>query len=373
MEMLRVLFLICISLATVAGDYACVCNYEIEAGVLLHPNDKAELLGQMFEFDCKPAGFGNSAGNYLEIMFEGRIGYIKESANIQSQTCPGAIPTTDLVTTTTHTRTTTLPPTTTTNRPTTTTTTSTHGPTTTTATTTPQHTTTTTTITTTVPSPITTATTTTTTTARPTAPTTRPNTPASTEGTIRTTFKPSSVPEGHTELCPNISNNYVSINGGFLGQHGDYCFVLVNDSVGWHKAMSHCKDAGGGYLVCVSNKAQQDYLVRFLDNHHYVQSIWLGLTDSTLDGATAEGKWAWLSGDPVTYTNFGSDYNGHSQVTHDINDCVIMKQGGDWTDVRCGLPFLSGPLEYRHPYICQYNVTSKPPEIFHPSTDNLIG
>ncbi|XP_052286895.1 uncharacterized protein LOC127882349 isoform X3 [Dreissena polymorpha] len=330
MEMLRVfrvLFLICISLATVAGDYACVCNYEIEAGVLLHPNDKAELLGQMFEFDCKPAGFGNSAGNYLEIMFEGRIGYIKESANIQSQTCPGAIPTTDLVTTTTHTRTTTLPPTTTTNRPTTTTTTSTHGPTTTTATTTPQHTTTTTTITTTVPSPITTATTTTTTTARPTAPTTRPNTPASTEGTIRTTFKPSSVPE----------------------------------------------DAGGGYLVCVSNKAQQDYLVRFLDNHHYVQSIWLGLTDSTLDGATAEGKWAWLSGDPVTYTNFGSDYNGHSQVTHDINDCVIMKQGGDWTDVRCGLPFLSGPLEYRHPYICQYNVTSKPPEIFHPSTDNLIG
>ncbi|KAH3826972.1 hypothetical protein DPMN_128900 [Dreissena polymorpha] len=55
-------------------------------------------------------------------------------------------------------------------------------------------------------------------------------------------------------------------------------------------------DAGGGYLFHVSNKAEQDYLVRCLDNHHYVQSIWLGLTDSTLDGATAEGKWAWLSG-----------------------------------------------------------------------------
>ncbi|KAH3826970.1 hypothetical protein DPMN_128898 [Dreissena polymorpha] len=65
--------MICVSLATVAGDYACVCNYNVEAAVRLLPDENAEPLGYMYEFDCKPAGVGSQTGNFLEIMFEGKV------------------------------------------------------------------------------------------------------------------------------------------------------------------------------------------------------------------------------------------------------------------------------------------------------------
>jgi len=54
--------------------------------------------------------------------------------------------------------------------------------------------------------------------------------------------------------------------------------------------------AGKGYIAHVTNQQEQDYFVRFLANHTYVQSIWLGLTDSEQEGATVEGKWTWISG-----------------------------------------------------------------------------
>ncbi|KAH3826978.1 hypothetical protein DPMN_128906 [Dreissena polymorpha] len=68
-----VLLLIFATFATVAGDYPCVCNYNVEAAVHLLPDDNSEALGYMYEFDCKPAGVGQGNINYLEIMFEGKV------------------------------------------------------------------------------------------------------------------------------------------------------------------------------------------------------------------------------------------------------------------------------------------------------------
>ncbi|KAH3779992.1 aggrecan core protein-like isoform X2 [Dreissena polymorpha] len=190
--------------------------------------------------------------------------------------------------------------------------------------------------------------------------------------TISTTE--TSVPEDHIELCPDHVKGDLSIFGGYLGQFGDYCFELVNVSTQWYNGQRHCTDAGGGYLAHVSNKAEQDFVVRFLEKHHYVESVWLGLTDSETEGKTTEGHWSWISGVPVTYTNFGHDYNGNGVITHERNDCVIMKQGGEWTDVHCGVSFFFGTgFGESHPFICQFNVTSKPPNIFHIFTDVLVG
>ncbi|WAR14607.1 REG3B-like protein [Mya arenaria] len=227
--------------------------------------------------------------------------------------------------------------------PTTTTTTPTTPTKTTTTTTNPTTPTTTTTITNNNSSTTPTTTTTTTTIKTPKTPLT----------TTTTTTSP--MISSHIELCPDHVRNDLSIFKGFLGQYGDYCFELVDVKIQWHNAQRHCTVAGDGFLVHVTNQLEQDYIVRFLSNHTYVESIWLGLTDSEQEGATAEGKWTWISGDPVTFTKFGPDFNTQTANDHKLHDCVIMKNGGEWTDVPCGVSLFVGTgFGESHPFICQY-------------------
>ncbi|XP_052760687.1 uncharacterized protein LOC128203347 [Mya arenaria] len=356
-KMTRSFVFLVLNLALANGDYECVCNYNVELPVYDHPNEHSSSIGYLYEFDCKPKEPSSEHPNFLQIMFEGQEGFVKIDNNVQPQTCPGNIPPSDLVTTIkphgNEKTTTTLTETTTT-------------PTTTASTTTTSTTITTpTTTTTTTPTPSTTTSTT----------TTHRTTSTSTEHTTTTpTPNPTSIPEGHIELCPAHVRNDLSIFKGFLGQYGDYCFELVDVKTQWHNAQRHCTIAGNGFIVHVTNQLEQDYFVRFLSNHTYVESVWLGLTDSEQEGATAEGKWTWISGAPVTFTKFGPDFNSESATDHKLHDCVIMKNGGEWTDVSCGVALVLGTgFGESHPFICQYNVTSKPPSLFGHLTDALVG
>jgi len=61
-------------------------------------------------------------------------------------------------------------------------------------------------------------------------------------------------------------------------------------------------------------------------------------------------------GDPITDTNFGPDFNSHTTDIHALNDCVIMKKTGEWTDVPCGVALVLGTgFGESHPFICQYS------------------
>jgi hypothetical protein len=63
-----------------------------------------------------------------------------------------------------------------------------------------------------------------------------------------------------------------------------------------------------------------------------------------------------VTGAPYKYNNFKGDYAKHTSTDHKLNDCVIMKQGGEWTDVGCGVTFFLGTgFGEKHPYICQYS------------------
>ncbi|KAH3824999.1 hypothetical protein DPMN_126861 [Dreissena polymorpha] len=64
----------------------------------------------------------------------------------------------------------------------------------------------------------------------------------------------------------------------------------------WHNAQRHCMVAGHGDLVDIRDQWKQDYVVRCSANHTNVPSIWLGLTDSEKEGATAEGQVTWVTG-----------------------------------------------------------------------------
>ncbi|KAH3826988.1 hypothetical protein DPMN_128916 [Dreissena polymorpha] len=54
--------------------------------------------------------------------------------------------------------------------------------------------------------------------------------------------------------------------------------------------------AGHGMLIEIQDRLKQDYIVRLLAKRPNVTSIWIGLTDSETEGATAEGQWKWASG-----------------------------------------------------------------------------
>ncbi|XP_052271770.1 salivary glue protein Sgs-3-like [Dreissena polymorpha] len=249
-----------------------------------------------------------------DFLFKPYTKYISSTVGTTSTTTtttttpkPTTIATTTTPTPTTTTTTTPKPTstttTTTTPQPTTTTTTTTPTPTTTT-TTTPKPTTTTTT--TTTPLPTTTTATTTTTPKPTTTPTTTTTSitpiPTTTTSTT-TTFKASPIPtssvpaltEGRIDLCPSNVKGDANLFQGYLGQYGENCLELVPVKTQWHNAQRHCQVAGHGSLIDVQDTFKQDYIVRFLAIHTNVESIWLGLTDSEKEGASAEGKWTWVS------------------------------------------------------------------------------
>ena len=99
---------------------------------------------------------------------------------------------------------------------------------------------------------------------------------------------------GHIEACPKyIRETDVNRYNGFLGQYGEFCYELVNTPTQWTNADRHCQIVSTGHLVQVLIQDEQDFLVRFLNKHHFVNSVWLGLTDS---GTNSEGQWRWVSG-----------------------------------------------------------------------------
>ena len=53
----------------------------------------------------------------------------------------------------------------------------------------------------------------------------------------------------------------------------------------------------GGHLVTISDQAEQDLINELFPSGLY----WMGITDEG-----HEGQWVWMTGEPVTYTNWGS-------------------------------------------------------------------
>ena len=101
---------------------------------------------------------------------------------------------------------------------------------------------------------------------------------------------------GYIGLCPDHLKGVNNAFGGNIGQYGVHCLELVQAGTQWHNARSQCMVAGHGSLLEIHDPWKQDYVVRFLANHTNVDSIWLGLTDSVNEGATAEGNWTWVTG-----------------------------------------------------------------------------
>lgn len=99
---------------------------------------------------------------------------------------------------------------------------------------------------------------------------------------------------------------------------GHYYFVHTSPR-NWFEARDLCAQAGG-HLITI-NSAQENALANSLINY---SEHWIGQTDELV-----EGSWAWITGEPVTYTNWApsepNNLNGE--------DYQEMYVNGQWNDL----------------------------------------
>jgi len=126
--------------------------------------------------------------------------------------------------------------------------------------------------------------------------------------------------------------------GGAVEFNGHW-YLYVGDAKTWHNAKADC-EARGGHLATMSD-ATEDTFVYNLGGQ---QRIWFGFTDEG-----HEGTWVWITGEPVTYTNW---YSGEPNNTNG-NEHYTEYITSQWNDV---------PASSNKAYVCEFE-TNEPPSV----------
>ncbi|XP_055973252.1 FRAS1-related extracellular matrix protein 1 isoform X1 [Sorex fumeus] len=116
--------------------------------------------------------------------------------------------------------------------------------------------------------------------------------------------------------------------------HSGFCHSLITRQKGtWNTAVQACRRQHLGSLVTVLSKQHMQWLWGISGR----KPFWIGLNDQ---GRT--GHWEWISGQPVTFTNWR---RGTPQRSKPGRNCVLVQRQGKWQtkDCRKGKP---------HNYVC---------------------
>ncbi|XP_015200443.2 FRAS1-related extracellular matrix protein 1a isoform X2 [Lepisosteus oculatus] len=117
--------------------------------------------------------------------------------------------------------------------------------------------------------------------------------------------------------------------------NGNCCyFVSTDHTATWNSATRACKEIYHGNLVSVLSKPDMDWLWDFSGR----KPFWIGLNDRE-----NIGKWEWVGGEPVTFTNWRK---GPPRVKRKAGkNCVLVWRRGKWQVKDC-------KKGRRHHYIC---------------------
>eukprot|EP00929_Paragymnodinium_shiwhaense_P114705 TRINITY_DN83185_c0_g1_i1.p1 TRINITY_DN83185_c0_g1~~TRINITY_DN83185_c0_g1_i1.p1 ORF type:complete len:324 (+),score=31.98 TRINITY_DN83185_c0_g1_i1:81-1052(+) len=115
------------------------------------------------------------------------------------------------------------------------------------------------------------------------------------------------------------------------------CFA---EAKSWMDAAAHCKSLGKS-LMTVKDAYDTAYLLShacFSDaNYHGWKCMWIGLNDHK-----NEGRWSWLSGTELKYTNWGpgepNNWGGREDCAEMCRNFQVDGQWGKWNDGHCDRP-----------------------------------
>ncbi len=121
---------------------------------------------------------------------------------------------------------------------------------------------------------------------------------------------------GNLPSCVLVSNNISGYT--FLGEFNNSKYYVSTTSSSWSTARDNAI-ANNGMLATISDAAENDFI-----RDNTTGSNWIGLTDENV-----EGTFEWVSGEPLTYTNWNS---GEPNDYGTGEDRVEFLNNGLWND-----------------------------------------
>jgi hypothetical protein len=156
--------------------------------------------------------------------------------------------------------------------------------------------------------------------------------------------------------------------------YNGHTYYLLTDS-SWQDAQAEAV-ALGGNLVTINDAAEDAWVFSTFgsfggDN----RSLWIGLND-----AAVEGRFVWVSGEPVTYTNWqpGEPNSGLGGIFGEEDYAHLQRTGNDfgatpgkWNDY--GSTFSPFPIERMGPFRGVVEVAGVPAAVPEPASLALVG
>ncbi|XP_065144972.1 FRAS1-related extracellular matrix protein 1a [Paramisgurnus dabryanus] len=101
--------------------------------------------------------------------------------------------------------------------------------------------------------------------------------------------------------------------------HSNHCYLWSTDrKATWSAAARACKEKFNGNLVSILSKTDMDWLWDFGER----KPFWIGLNDRE-----SKGRWEWVDGEPVTYTNWRQNPPKKKKGTR---RCVLVWRKTKW-------------------------------------------
>lgn len=133
-------------------------------------------------------------------------------------------------------------------------------------------------------------------------------------------------------LAISTAASALPITGPVLNPANGHTYYLL-DSSSWQDSETEAVGLGG-HLVTISDAAEQDWVFSTFGAYGGLdRSLWIGLTDQA-----AEGAFAWISGEAVTYTNWAPFEPNDFQNVEDFVHMLRTGNGfgapaGFWNDI----------------------------------------
>nr|XP_022336336.1 macrophage mannose receptor 1-like isoform X2 [Crassostrea virginica] len=135
----------------------------------------------------------------------------------------------------------------------------------------------------------------------------------------------SATPQPHTVGCTYPAVGY-----------GSYCYRFVYQSKTWQDSQKTCVNAFHGTLAAIPDRFVEAFLSAYMS--YQTDNYWVGLSDTQ-----TAGTYKWISGVPVTYSNWVQAHTGN-----EVSSCVSLTHThpkGLWQNLNC---------TDQHHFICQF-------------------